>query len=622
MSKLYRQVTRRKPVSRIQAEAASGEGGDGHGAPSKDGELKRVLGLADLTAFGVSSTIGAGVFVVTGLAARDNAGPALVLSFLFSAIACLFSGLCYCEFATRVPIAGSAYTYAYATLGELMGWFIGWNLTLEYGISASAVARGWSDYVKTMFEGFGAPLPSWMYSIPLPFGIGGSCSLLGAFIVGACTTLACFGVKDSATFNIVMTIVNCSVIAFVIIAGSVFVTPSNWSNFTPYGISGIFQGSATVFFSYIGFDTVSALAQEVKNPGRNLPLGIVSTLGVAATLYCGVSLVITGMVPFYMLKDEAPLSKAFAELGKQWAANLVNVGSVTTLTANVLCSIIGQPRIYMRMAKDGLLFSCFSKVSEKYQTPIWGTIFTGVVSGLLAFLLDIGTLTNMISIGTLLAFDIVCVGVIIMRFQDSPNSSKGSWLTIAMFFGAFFVSGLAKIPGMSTAGIWSLCVCVGLVVVGIPTLLIWRTMPSLAEVKLSVLKVTPDANPFFCPWVPLIPMLGVMINTYMLFQLGVEAMIRLAVWTVLGLIIYFLYGYRNSALGKEAKAQDKLLEQAQTPLLGSDIESAAGASPYIVPMTPDEIRPAPIVARSSRAGLNGSSLIHEDASPAVRPLSR
>lgn len=412
--------------------------------------LAKCLTAVDLISYGVGSTVGAGIFVTVGIVAAEKAGPGTLLSFLFAAIACLLSAFCYSEFAARIPVSGSAYTFSYAVLGEFIGWLyvsyillyapltvfsIGWNLTLEYTISASAVARGWASYVAALFKTLGVTLPDWLVGYPINkwFNI----SPLAVVIIVLCSFILIMGVKDSAKFNLVITILNVVTILFVIILGAFYIDVKNWDPFLPFGMSGAFSGAGTVFFSYIGFDSVSSLAGEVKKPTRDLPIGIVGTLLIATVLYVGVSLVITGMVNYATIDHNAPLATAFLDHGLKWAAVIIAVGSVTALTATTLCSLLGQPRIYYQMSKDGLIPPAFGTVHARTQAPIFGTLVTGVLASTLALILDLDTLADMISIGTLLAFTVVCAGVIVLRLDkegadnlklDKPNEDKVSLL--------------------------------------------------------------------------------------------------------------------------------------------------------------------------------------------------
>ncbi len=359
-----RALFRTKTSTEVLAEAAEDELADAHSGGS--GGLKKCLSIFDIVAYGVGSTIGAGIFLITGPAAH-MAGPAIVLSFLLASLSCLFSAFCYAEFAVRVPVSGSAYTFTYVTLGELAAWFIGWNLTLEYAISGAATARAWADNLVLFFAEIGAPLPGWFDSIDLSFD---DISLLAPVIVVICTAVLLLGVKNSARFNLFITVINIAIIIFIIIAGSTKVISDNWtaavpaqidppsgcsreSSWTPCGLNGIVAGSARVFYSYIGFDSVTTLAEEAENPKRDLPRGIIGTLIIAASLFVGTSLTVTGMVPWYALDSNTPLASAFDAVGIKWATTLIAGVTVTVLTGNALTSLFGQPRIFYRMAKDG-----------------------------------------------------------------------------------------------------------------------------------------------------------------------------------------------------------------------------------------------------------------------------
>eukprot|EP01132_Coremiostelium_polycephalum_P009963 gene9963-12215_t len=516
----------RKYPYRSDSDEANGSG-DGEG-------LKKCLGVLDIISYGVGSTVGAGVFVSIGIAIAVKAGPGTLLSFLFSAIACLISAFCYSEFSTRIPVSGSAYTFAYVALGEFAGWFIGWNLTLEYAISASAVARGWAGYFKSIFNIFGKDVPVWVtgYSVNSFINI----SPLAPIIIIVCTVILIFGVKDSARFNMVITCVNIVTILFFIILGSIYIDTSNWSPFLPYGMTGVFQGCSVVFFSYVGFDSVTTLAGEVKNPKRDLPLGIVSTLGIATTLYVGVTLVISGMVSYQQIDQESPLTKVFLSKGIKWAAMILSLGTLTSLTASTLCSLLGQPRIYLQMAKDGLFFQKFATVSKKSQVPIFGTVFTGVFASILAIVLDLDQLTNMISVGTLLAFTVVCAGVVVMRFRDEngvdPNKIPTSLLLFVLFI-------FACLFGLSSGNDWNMGfqISFSVVMLAVMVVLFFRK-------QLDIPKT------FKCPFNPIVPCLGIIVNSYFIMQLTIDSLYRVLIWTAVGASIYFGYGIRHSKLNE------------------------------------------------------------------------
>jgi APA family basic amino acid/polyamine antiporter len=383
---------------------------------------------------------------------------------------------------------------------------------------------------------------------------------LAVIIILACTIILLFGVKDSATFNLVITILNVITILFIIVLGAFYVDTSNWDPFLPFGMSGAFAGAGTVFFSYIGFDSVSSLAGEVKNPARDLPIGIVGTLLIATCLYVGVSLVITGMVKYSQIDHGAPLAVAFQDHGLKWAAIIIAIGSVTALTATTLCSLLGQPRIYYQMAKDGLIYPAFGTVNAKTQAPVFGTIVTGVLSSILALVLDLDTLADMISIGTLLAFTVVCAGVIVLRLDKNGDTAlkiaKADSDRIYLLHGTSpsRMRGLDAIPAPPLLFIFFVgCVFFSLVfklgwpmwalaIPGTPMVAVWVILQLRKQVNLP--------TTFRCPLVPLLPLLGMLVNVFLILQLPAagEALIRVAVWSVVGFIIYFGYGIRHSKL--------------------------------------------------------------------------
>eukprot|EP01113_Clastostelium_recurvatum_P022256 TRINITY_DN2650_c0_g1_i1.p1 TRINITY_DN2650_c0_g1~~TRINITY_DN2650_c0_g1_i1.p1 ORF type:complete len:593 (+),score=86.29 TRINITY_DN2650_c0_g1_i1:133-1779(+) len=537
----------------MQAAASENpEMNEGHGG---GGDLKKCLKWYDLISYGVGSTVGAGVLVTIGIVAKLDAGPGVLFSFLFAAAACLISAFCYSEFATRIPLSGSAYTFTYVALGEFLGWFIGWNLTLEYCISASAVARGWSSYFQKLIEAFGGELPWWIADQAFKGTDLFSFSPLSALIIALCTVVLLFGVKDSARFNMVMTIINISTILFVIILGAFHVNTDNWHPFLPFGINGSFAGAAVVFFSYIGFDSVTTLAGEVENPTRDLPIGIVGTLMIASVLYVGVSLVLTGMVNYSNLDAQAPLAAAFAHVGLGWAVKIVAIGSVTALTASTLCSLLAQPRIYYQMAKDGLFFARFATLNRR-QAPVFGTVFTGIFAAVLAMFLDLNALADMISIGTLLAFSVVCGGVVMARYDDQdldPSSKvhlsprRRSWVTrlslAALLFVFFLFSvGFSFVFKYSNLFPTNVGFILAIVFTGVPLVVI--TILIFLRPQLS----TPRT--FACPFVPFTPLLGMLVNTFLIIQLPLGSIYRVLIWSAVGFLIYFAYGIRHSRLNQ------------------------------------------------------------------------
>eukprot|EP01117_Protostelium_nocturnum_P009508 TRINITY_DN3394_c0_g1_i1.p1 TRINITY_DN3394_c0_g1~~TRINITY_DN3394_c0_g1_i1.p1 ORF type:complete len:573 (+),score=110.26 TRINITY_DN3394_c0_g1_i1:100-1818(+) len=509
----------------------------------KEGGLKKTLSIWDLIFYGLAATLGTGIFVTVGKVANAEAGPSIVFSFLLAGFASLLSALCYSEFSSRIPVSGSAYSFAYISLGEVVGWFIGWNLTLEYAISASAVAGGWTTYFTFAVESLGGKLPYWLETRTINAYI--SISPLSFLIIILCTLVLLFGMKESATFNLVVTIINILIILFFIIFGAFHVDKSNlaWDNFFPYGVNGTWRGVGIVFFSYIGFDSVSTLAAEVKKPKRDLPIGIIGTLLIVTLFYVAVSLVITGMIPYYQIDINAPLASAFKTLKINWAAIIISIGSVTTITATTLASLVGQPRIFYQMASDGLMFSIFGKTNSK-GIPVIGTIITGLISAVIALFFDLNILLDMISIGTLLAFTVVCAGVIVLRYRSySPahpertSSNRVVWMIVAYFLACalFSCKGKLSFPVHDSVDyfLWFLF--------GSPILLTF--------IPICFLREEPSETAFKTPWVPFIPCLGILMNVWFIMSLSLDSIIRLLIWTSIGMCIYIFYGIRHSRLG-------------------------------------------------------------------------
>ena len=476
-----------KSVDVLQAEASD----EGHGTT-----LRRALGAMNLTMLGIGAIIGAGIFVLTGTAAANYAGPAIVLSFVLAGLGCLFAGLCYAEFASMIPIAGSAYTYAYATLGEFIAWIIGWDLILEYLFGASTVAVGWSGYFVAFLAKFGLVLPPAFTQAPLSVvgthtlvrNPGGVLNVPAVLLVLVMTTLLVIGIKESARFNNLIVFVKVAIVFLVIGFGFMFVNSANWHPFIPentgsfgaFGWSGIVRGAGVVFFAYIGFDAVSTAAQEAKNPQRDMPIGMLGSLAFCTVLYILMALVMTGLAHYTELNVPHPVDVALAKAGPglAWLNYLVDVGAIAGLASVVLVMLMGQPRIFFAMSRDGLLPAVFGKVHPKFRTPYVTTILTGVVAAAVAGFFPIALLGELVSIGTLFAFVVVSAGVIVLRYRDPHR-----------------------------------------------------------------------VRPFKTPLVPLVPILGILICGYMMYGLPSDTWIRLAVWLVIGLVIYFLYGRSHSRIG-------------------------------------------------------------------------
>lgn len=489
----------RKPLE-LLLEEAKGEN-----------RLKRILGPVQLTALGLGAVIGAGIFVATGAAAHNIAGPSLMLSYVVAGITCIFAALCYAEFASMVPVVGSAYTYAYATLGELFAWIIGWDLVLEYGVASAAVATGWSAYFQSILSQLGLSIPKvlaespWRYDIEMGqfVSTGAMINLPAVIIVLVVAWFLIKGISESATFNAIMVCVKIAAVLFVIGVGAFFINTANWENFAPYGWTGVsffgnhvagktdpsgvpvgmLAGAAIIFFAYIGFDAVSTYTEEAKNPKRDVPIGIIVSLVICTILYVLVSAVLTGMVRYDQLDLNAPVSIAFRDVGLGWAEGIIATAGVAGITSVLLVMMLSGPRVFLAMARDGLVpKSVFGAVHPKFRTPWIATIVIATFVILLAAFGPIDFLLHLTNIGTLLAFVIVCAAVLIMR-HTHPNAER----------------------------------------------------------------------PFKCPASPIVPTMGILMCLLLMFSLPVGNWWRLMGWLAVGFVIYFVYGYKHSIMKKYRK---------------------------------------------------------------------
>lgn len=419
--KIMSNVFRKMPIDMLLRES-SGESGE-------QNTLKKTLGSFELTMLGIGAIVGTGIFVLTGIAAALYSGPALIISFMISGLACAFAALCYAEFAAMVPISGSAYTYGYAALGELWAWIIGWDLILEYTVAIATVAIGWSGYVTSLLESVGIHLPAALVNAP---GVkGGVINLPAIFIIMLIVVLLIRGVRESANFNNIIVAIKISVVLLFIVIGSFHINPVNWKPFMPFGWSGVIRGAAVVFFAYIGFDAVSTAAEEVKNPQKDLPRGIIASLFICTLLYIIVSGILTGMLPYTSFKGtSAPVAFALSQIGINWGSALVSVGAVCGITSVTLVMIFGQTRVFFSMSRDGLLPKTFMEVHPKYHTPVKSTLLVGIVTSVLAGVTPISEVAQLTNIGTLAAFVIVSIAVIQLRVKrpDIERPFKCPWV--------------------------------------------------------------------------------------------------------------------------------------------------------------------------------------------------
>lgn len=478
---MLKDLLKRKDISQISLEADTEQ----HG-------LKRVLGPLDLVSLGIGIIIGAGIFVVTGQAAAQYAGPAISLSFVLSGFGCVLAGLCYAEMASMIHVSGSAYTYAYATLGQFIAWVIGWDLVLEYLFASSTVSVGWSGYVVSFLHDFGIAIPDMLSKAPLAHDPRTGWALTGAvinlpaiFIVLAMSTLLVLGIRESASANSIIVVIKLTVLLLFIGIGFFYINRENWQPFIPpnegvfghFGWSGVLRGAGVIFFAYIGFDAVSTAAQETRDPQRNVPIGILGSLLVATVLYIVVSLVLTGVVKYSLLSVPDPIAVAVNFMGDKlyWLRPLIKFGAIAGLTSVILVLLFGQTRIFYTMARDRMLPSRFAEIHPVFRTPIFTTVITGVAASFFAGIFPLSVLGELVSIGTLFAFVIVCVGVLALRYTD---------------------------PGIE--------------------------------------------RPFRVPFFPFVPILGALVSFVQMAALPMDTWIRLIVWMLIGFVIYFLYSRKRA----------------------------------------------------------------------------
>lgn len=471
-----------------------------------ENRLRRILGPLALTSLGVGAIIGTGIFVLTGIVAHDKTGPAIIVSFIVAGLACVFAALCYAELASMVPVAGSAYTYAYATMGELLAWIIGWDLVLEYAVGSASVAHGWSHYFQGFLQIFNITIPPLLSRAPFDYSLetghlistGSVIDLPAVIITLILTAILVKGIRESAGFNTAMVILKVVIVLFVIIVGAFFIDTNNWDNFAPYGWGGVsffgntvwgmvgnngaplgmIAGAAVIFYAYIGFDSVSTHAEEAKVPSKDVPKGIIYSLIICTILYVLVAVVLTGMVPYDQINIDAPVSEAFQSIGITWANFIISLGAIAGITSVLLVLLLSQPRIMLAMARDGMIpKNFFGAVHQKFKTPYKTTILTGIFVSILAGFLPLRILAELVSIGTLFAFTIVCTAVLIMR-KTNPNAER----------------------------------------------------------------------PFKAPFYPITPLLGMLICILLMFSLPLENWWRLLLWLAIGMVIYFTYSRRHSIM--------------------------------------------------------------------------
>lgn len=545
---------RRKDVNKAIEESKKGD--DGH-------SLARILGLRDLTTLGIAAIIGAGIFSTIGLASF-NGGPAVSLLFVFVAVACVFTALSYAQFASMVPVSGSAYTYAYVSFGEVLAWIIGWALILEYAVSNMVVAISWSSYFIGMLEGFGIHFPMWLaidytsakeaFEVVIANGpdiTEGTRRLAKAFqdapdfgfiklifnlpaglVTVLITSLCYIGIKESRNASNILVALKLAVILLVIVVGVFYVRPENWSPFAPNGVNGVLSGVASVFFAFIGFDSISTTAEEAKNPQRDLPRAMLLCLLICTVLYVLITTVLTGMVNYKELNVADPLAYVFSKVGFDFVAGVISVSAVVAITSALLAYQIGQPRIWMTMSRDGLLGKKFGEIHPKFKTPGFATIITGILVAVPSLFFKMSFFVDLTSVGTFFAFILVCAGVLVL---DAKGMSKDAKFKIPYVNAKYFAAPLLLV------GLY-LTYSQGDVVQHLTE----RPLLVVFWIVWLVLAIMSFKYNF-----SLLPVLGILTNLYLMTELGWTNWRMFIIWMVIGLVIYFAYGYQNSKLAKK-----------------------------------------------------------------------
>ncbi|NXF52207.1 CTR3 protein, partial [Oceanites oceanicus] len=612
---------------------------------SEDTRFARCLSTLDLIALGVGSTLGAGVYVLAGEVAKEMAGPSIVLCFLVAALSSVLAGLCYAEFGARVPKTGSAYLYSYVTVGEIWAFTTGWNLILSYVIGTASVARAWSAAFDNIIGNHISTFFTNKTTVHLPGVLAERPDFFALILIGLLTALLAFGVSESALVNKVFTAVNLVVLSFVIIAGFVKGDIKNWQlseedyingsylgplddtgkkafgsgGFIPFGLEGILTGAATCFYAFVGFDCIATTGEEARNPQRSIPIGIIVSLLICFVAYFGVSAALTLMVPYFLLNKESPLPEAFKAVGWEPARYAVAVGSLCALSTSLLGSMFPMPRVIYAMAEDGLLFKFLSSINSRTKTPLSATITSGLLAAVMAFLLDLKDLVYLMSIGTLLAYSLVAVCVLILRYQsgqlnspkamemlelnrneeervimnptittastqqkemlslatlfspptDTPTALSGRIVYVCVSVIATLITVICvvltlKVTALKDASVsWITALVLLLVALLIPTFIIWRQPQSNARLNFKV------------PFLPLLPIFSIFINILLMVQLSAGTWVRFAIWMAVGFMIYFGYGIRNSMEGKNAEEPCATVEK---PLHHPGLDLGPGAA--------------------------------------------